>query len=82
MAISKNITFRGVEVAGAYIKVRSVTCTKEHMEFQTEVKSSADADCLTGYVFSCSYDIGGSNPIAQAYEHLKTLPEFSDATDC
>lgn len=28
------------------------------------------------------YDLDGGNPIAQAYEHLKTLPEFADAEDC
>lgn len=32
--------------------------------------------------FAFSYDINGENPIKQAYEYLKTLPEFSDATDC
>lgn len=26
------------------------------------------------------YDISSPNPIAQAYAHLKTLPEFSDAS--
>jgi hypothetical protein len=29
-----------------------------------------------------AYDIDGDNPIAQAYLHLKTLPEFAGATDC
>jgi hypothetical protein len=27
-------------------------------------------------------DLNGTNFIAQAYEHLKTLPEFAGATDC
>jgi hypothetical protein len=27
-------------------------------------------------------DLEGPNPIKQAYLHLKTLPEFSDAVDC
>jgi hypothetical protein len=30
----------------------------------------------------CPYDIEGDNPIKQAYEHLKTLPEFEGAIDC
>jgi hypothetical protein len=31
---------------------------------------------------SCTYNIEGSNPIAQAYEYLKKLPEFSASVDC
>ncbi len=31
---------------------------------------------------SCAYDINGSNPIAQAYDYLKKLPEFAGAQDC
>jgi hypothetical protein len=27
-------------------------------------------------------DLDGPNPIKQAYQFLKTLPEFFDATDC
>jgi len=30
----------------------------------------------------CAYDINGKNPIAQAYDHAKTLPEFAGAVDC
>jgi hypothetical protein len=30
---------------------------------------------------SFPYNIDGDNPIKQAYLHLKTLPEFADATD-
>ena len=32
--------------------------------------------------YSCVYDIDGTNPIAQAYEYLKKLPEFVNAQDC
>jgi hypothetical protein len=32
--------------------------------------------------YSCAYDLDGANPIRQAYLHLKTLPEFANATDC
>jgi hypothetical protein len=32
------------------------------------------------YKFAPNLD--GANFIKQAYEHLKTLPEFSGATDC
>lgn len=32
--------------------------------------------------YEFDYDINGANPIAQAYEHIKTLPEFEGAVDC
>jgi hypothetical protein len=31
---------------------------------------------------SCTYDIEGNNPIAQAYEHLKKQDDFRTAEDC
>jgi hypothetical protein len=33
-------------------------------------------------MYSFAPDLNGKNFIAQAYEHLKTLPEFAGATDC
>mgnify|MGYP007101623561 CR=1 FL=1 len=30
---------------------------------------------------TCDYDLNVDNPIKQAYDHLKTLPEFSGAVD-
>ena len=35
----------------------------------------------TGF-YSFTPNLDGQNFIAQAYNHLKTLPEFSGATDC
>ena len=40
----------------------------------------------TGYhlderVFETHYDINGANPLAQAYEKLKRMPEFAGAID-
>ena len=37
---------------------------------------------VRSYKDESSYSIDGKNPIAQAYEHLKTLPEFQNAKDC
>jgi hypothetical protein len=31
--------------------------------------------------YDFSVDLNGKNAIAQAYEHLKTLPEFAGAED-
>jgi hypothetical protein len=29
-----------------------------------------------------THNLAGKNFIAQAYDHMKTLPEFAGATDC
>ncbi len=33
-------------------------------------------------VYVTSYNIDGENPFKQAYEYIKTLPEYADAIDC
>ena len=81
MALSKTTTFKGVTIAGAYHRVWSVTLTKDTLSFGCGVHASADADMIDSTSHTCVYDIAGENPIKQAYEHLKTLPEFAGAAD-
>lgn len=63
----------------AVVKVNSVTGTKE--------TATADVRFIVGnnsfakpYKFTPKMD--SDNFIKQAYEHLKTLPEFAEAVDC
>ena len=63
----------------AYIKVETVTGNK----FQVASTISLTDNKKVFYrTYEFSPDLAGPNFIAQAYLHLKTLPEFSDATDC
>jgi hypothetical protein len=63
-----------------YIKVVRVEGNK-HVAFASfEVQH--DGRPLTTEVREFSVDLNGSNFIAEAYKHLKTLPEFSGAIDC
>jgi hypothetical protein len=62
-----------------YIKVANVTGTKEKANCQVEF-ASASLNWSKQYRFVPSMD--GANFIKQAYEHLKTLPEFQNAIDC
>jgi len=66
-------------VVDCYIKVQSVSGNKELAKAQV----SFIGDKFVGFK---SYDfpvnLDGENFIKQAYKHLKTLPEFSGATDC
>jgi hypothetical protein len=81
MALSKTITHKGITVQNAYHKVTGAQITKVNMSFDCTVFSTAGAEPLVKDTYFCAYDLKGDNPIKQAYEHLKTLPEFFDAED-
>ena len=67
----------------AYGQVTSVSVTKAGGTAYLLVYSDSSKVSIAEAKFiEFGYDISGDNPIKQAYEHLKTLPEFSDATDC
>ena len=62
-----------------YVKVQRVNADKTtgqaYVTFTGEKIRGAN-----DYVFQVN--LAGANFIAQAYEHLKTLPEFAGAMDC
>lgn len=66
-------------VHDAYIKVESVQGTKASAVANVSV-TGASFSGAKSYEFAPS--MTGSNFIAQAYDHLKTLPEFADAVEC
>lgn len=83
MALSKTIEYKGVLVQNAYIKVARFSGNKSVLNFAVSVYARKDADDFvaeSGY--SCDYSLDGDNAIKQAYDYLKTLPEFADAVDC
>lgn len=84
MAIKKQVvTPHGFTVADAYHRVEDVTIIgKTKMNFSVKVYKETDKEPFAASSFACAYDLEGGNPIAQAYTHLKTLPEFSGAIDC
>jgi hypothetical protein len=85
MALQKTVVApQGFTATNAYHRVEAIRITgKTAMQFN--VYSHVDRQTLPFFaegLFDCPYDVTGANPIAQAYEHLKTLPEFAGATDC
>lgn len=62
-----------------YIKVVSVTVNKR--ETTAYVSFSGDGRQF-GREYKFETVLGDANAIAQAYVHLKSLPEFSGAKDC
>lgn len=65
----------------AYIKVTSVQGDKSKMTANVNFKGDTQS-FNKQYEIPVSVESGSSNFIAQAYNHLKTLPEFSNAVDC
>lgn len=90
MALTKTFTetkqnFSGqLYVNDAYWKVEQVIVSKTHGIAVVSVSKNVDGvkNQLTSQQFTFTPNLNGQNFIAQAYAHLKTLPEFADATDC
>lgn len=90
MALRKNIEFTpngfdsAASLSNAYIKVDTVSGNKSTVEITVIIYSEKNEQKLPAqakkYTFAPS--MGNKNFIAQAYEHLKTLPEFDGAEDC
>lgn len=84
MALKKTVqTTFGIDIVDAYHRVESVRLqSKTQMQFNVYVYADPSKQFVAESIETASYDIQGSNPIAQAYEYLKTMPEFADAVDC
>ena len=87
MALQKNISLKDnfditVDFKDAYIKVTSLEGDKESMVATVDTSDKSGGQVLERKAYEFAPQLDGGNIIAQAYEHLKTLPEFSDATDC
>ena len=64
-----------------YIKVESVSASKN--KGAAIVSFTSDANKFDkSYEINVSVQDGAENFIKQAYNYLKTLPEFSSAVDC
>jgi hypothetical protein len=84
MALKKNIDSQfGITISDAYIRVENVSFDKSKaMMFFVRVYAKQNFPSLSEQQMVLPYNMKGSNPYVQAYEHLKTLPEFSGAVDC
>jgi hypothetical protein len=87
MALQKTIVVKTdfdqeVIIQNAYIRVDSISGGKENLSILVNsYKDKTLAPVKTNrFLYQPAMD--GANFIAQAYDHLKTLPEFSGATDC
>jgi hypothetical protein len=86
MALSKKITKsdnfgKDIEL-DCYIKVSAVNTTKDESLASVAFMESATGRLYFGETHKFQIDLEGGNPLKQAYEHLKTLPDFSGTVDC
>jgi len=87
MAISKTIelknNFDDVSVfPNSYIKVKRIIGGKQNMTAEVGFFREAEGQELKSENYAFSPNLSGANFIAQAYNHLKSLPEFAGAIDC
>lgn len=87
MALIKSINFfvnGGIEVKveNAYLQISKISGNKNKIEFFVECKRNKDTTTFKTEVYDFQPSPDGKNFIAQAYEHLKTLPEYAGAIDC
>ena len=87
MAIKKQITLKtnfndDVVFDNAYIKVASITGSKNLLSACVEFYKSQNNVLLQTANYGFVPNLDGNNFIKQAYDHLKTLPEFDGAIDC
>ena len=65
-----------------YIRVEDVGGTKHNVAVTANIYKANGGPFLFLFRTNFAPNMDGDNFIKQAYEHLKTLPEFAGATDC
>jgi hypothetical protein len=91
MALTLALTYKGINLATAYYRVvgPQIDFSKNTMSFGvwpfSDQASATDAINVLGdaavTITGAPYSISGVNVFQQAYDYLKTLSEFSGATD-
>lgn len=82
MAIQITRKFKNIDVPQCYVRVAQVNCSKNQGTVFVEFKADKDSESFEATSTGFDVTLNGNNFIAQAYAHLKTLPEFAGAVDC
>lgn len=70
-----------VVLPNCYIKVSKVSGNKDTVSAYVDFIINENDGAALQHLHRFSPDMNGANFIKQAYEHLKTLPEFAGAAD-
>lgn len=86
MALQTNYVLQihdqSIVIANAYCKVLRIAGTKDSLSYDVNVMDEQNGKSYRVLSFDFAPKMNGGNFIAQAYQHLKTLPEFENAMDC
>ena len=88
MAISSTVNLEtGITVSDCYIRLVSISVENNGSDGGSATAllhffADRAKPPFASRSVSFLYNLEGENPIKQAYEHLKTLPEFEGAIDC
>lgn len=84
MAIQKTVMTKfGIEVENAYHRVSSLFIQpKDKLRFTLKSYKNVENYPFDEQQYMCEYNPSGANAHQQAYAYVKTLDEFSNATDC
>jgi hypothetical protein len=69
-------------VKNAYHKVESLSGDKNSISFDLAIFDETKKEMAALKKYSFVPSMNSENFVKQAYEHLKSLPEFAGATDC
>ena len=81
MALQLSTIKFGATFATAYHKVENLSVSKNGIHISVNVYNTANGEVMNSKHFEMDYNAAGGEPLTQAYTYLKTLPEFSGATD-
>lgn len=87
MALNKSMTLKSnfnqdIAFNNTYIKIDKLAGNKSAISVEVNVYDQKDGTVLQTGTRSFAPSLDGDNFIKQAYNHLKTLPEFVGASDC
>jgi hypothetical protein len=80
--IALNFAGKEIEFQNAYIKVMSAGGNKTEVAASISYFDKQNGNVFKQNIVSFAPSMDRGNFIKQAYDHLKTLPEFSGAADC
>jgi len=86
MALKKNFVLQfhdqSIVLPDAYCKVWRVFGNKEELHCDVNILDKQNGKSYRVLSFKFVPDMNGGNFIKQAYDYVKTLPEFDAAVDC
>ena len=82
MALKQTFNFAGLTINDGYLRVTEVAGNKNRVAFSLSYQIAQGEDSVKTQDFDFVPEMSGDNFIRQAYQYLKTLPDFKNAQDC